>query len=120
MIHRLTLGHLDPMAIIHDRMLTVQAPLDMGVVHRLLAELGEVDSQGRWTLDDDGVKIHDGSVVIPWQGGWRNRVAEEFALRLHRETGCLLADREHARVIAPELLQGLHGTTTRDPDTIKA
>jgi hypothetical protein len=120
MIHRLTLGHLDPVAIVRDRRVAVERPLDTDVVYRLLAELGAVDSQGRWTLDDDGVKIHDGYVVIPWQGAWPNRVAEEFALRLHCETGCLLADREHARVIAPELLQGLHGRAARDADTIKA
>ena len=55
MIHRLTLGHLDPIAIIRDRMVAVQGPLDMGIVHRLLAELGKVDTEGRWTLDDDAV-----------------------------------------------------------------
>ena len=55
MIHRLTLGHLDPIAIIRDRMVAVQEPLDMATVHRLLAELGKVDTEGRWTLDDDTV-----------------------------------------------------------------
>ena len=101
MIHRLTLGHLDPIAIIRDRMVAVQEPLDMAIVHRLLAELGKVDTEGRWTLDDDAVTFTIGYLVIPWQGGWRNRIAEEFALRLHRDTDCVLADREHARVITP-------------------
>jgi len=119
MIHRLTLGLLDPIAIIRDRMVVVQGPLDMGIVHRLLAELGKVDTEGRWTLDDDAVTFHDGYLVIPWQGGWRNRIAEEFALRLHRDTDCVLADREHARVITPEQLQGLREDSAREPGIIK-
>jgi hypothetical protein len=101
-------------------MVVVQRPLDGKIVSRLLHELGKVDEQGRWTLDGDDVSIHDGYVVVPWQGGWQNRVAEEFALRLHRETSCLLADREHAQVIEPAQLLGLHATTARDSDTIRA
>ncbi len=120
MIHRLTLGHLDPKAIINNRMVSVQEPLDMGIVHRLLAELGKVDSRGRWTLDDDTVKLHEDYLVIPWQGGWRNRIAEEFALRLHRDTACVMADREHARIITPEQLQGLREDPTPKLDIIKA
>jgi hypothetical protein len=120
MIHRLTLGHLDSEAIVNDRIVTVQRPLDTRIVHRLLVELGKVDREGRWTLGDDTVKFHDGYLVIPWQGGWRNRIAEEFAVRLHRETDCVLADREHARVISPKQLQGLNEDPARDPDTIEA
>ena len=119
MIHRLTLGHLDPRAIIQDRMVTFQGPLDMGIVHRLLGELGKVDTEGRWTLDDEAVTFHDGYLVIPWQGGWCIQIAEEFALRLHRDTDCVLADREHARVITPEQLQGLREDSAREPDIIK-
>ena len=37
--------------------------------------------------------------ILPWQGGRTNRVTEEFAIRLQQETGCMLADREHGRVI---------------------
>jgi|SRR5579864_6311431 len=107
MIHRPTLGHLDPAAITRDGGAVVLKPLDMTAVRRLLGELALVDAQGGWTLDDDEVEFHDGYVVVPWQGGWRNRTAEEFGLRLHRETGCLIADREHARLILPEQLQGL-------------
>jgi hypothetical protein len=107
MIHRLTLGHLDPAAITRDGGAVVLKHLDMIAVHRLLAELGVVDPQGGWTLDDDDVEFHDGYVVVPWQGGWRNRVAEEFALRLHYETNCLIADRAHGCVIEPAQLQGL-------------
>jgi hypothetical protein len=104
-IHRLTLGHLDAAAI-HDRMAVVLKPLDMAATRRILAELGKED-QGRWTLDGDDVRFHDGYVVVPWQGGWTNRVAEEFALRLRIETGCLIADREHGRLVEPGQLVGL-------------
>ena len=45
--------------------------------------------------------------IIPWLGGWANREAEEFALRLHDQTGCLIADVNHCRVIDPGQLEGL-------------
>jgi hypothetical protein len=108
MIHRLTLGHLDAAAITRDGGAVVLKPLDMSAVHRLLVELGQLDAQGEWTLDDGVVEFHDGYVVVPWQGGWRNLVAEELALRLQQETGCLIADREHGRVVEPAQLQGLN------------
>jgi hypothetical protein len=109
MIHRLTLGHLDTAAITRDGAAVVVKALDMSTVRRLLADRGAVDAQGMWTLDGDDVKFHNGYVVVPWQGGWRNKFAEEFALRLQQETGCLIADREHGRVIAPDQLGGLKG-----------
>ena len=115
MIHRLTLGHLDPAAVERDGSAVVLKFLDMSVVHRLLVELAVVDAHGRWTLDDDEVRFHDGYVVVPWKGGWCNRAAEEFALRLQRQTGCLIADREHGRVIEPEQLQGLSGAAMAAP-----
>ncbi len=110
MVHRLTLGHLDPSAVTRDGGAVVSKPLDMSSVHRLLVELGRADEEGEWKLDGDDVRFHDGYVVVPWQGGWRNLVAEEFALRLHRETGCKIADLEHGRIIEPEQLQGLNRT----------
>jgi hypothetical protein len=109
MIHRLTLGHLDPAAIIRDGAVVVLKALDMNTVRRLLAALGAVDAQGRWTLRGEDVKFHEGYLDVPWQGGWRNKFAEEFALRLQQETGCLIADREHGRVIEPKQLVGLKG-----------
>jgi hypothetical protein len=109
MIHRLTLGHLDAAAITRDGAAVVLKSLDMSALRRLLAELGVVDAHGGWTLDDDEVQFHDGYVVVPWQGGWRNLVAEEFALRLQQETGCLIANREHGRVVEPDQLKGLKG-----------
>ena len=39
---------------------------------------------------------------------YRNLVAEEFALRLEQETGCVLADVNCCRILEPGELQGLN------------
>jgi hypothetical protein len=111
MIHRLTLGHLEPAAVL-ERKAVVLKPLDMTAVDRLLGELGEIDLQGRPTLDGETVELKDGYLMCRWLGGRPNRTLEEFAVRLQRETGCLLADRENGRVIGATQLQGLRGQKT--------
>ena len=116
MIHILTMGHLDPTAV-GGRQAIVLRPLDMGIVNRLLQELGGTDERGRPTLDDVPVEIKDGTVACRWLiGGYCNLVAEEFALRLQKETGCVLADREHSRTIEPEQLQGLNRQLVATPE----
>jgi hypothetical protein len=108
MIHILTMGHLDPTAV-GRRQTIVLRPLDTDIVNRLLQELGGRDEQGRPTLDDVPVEFKDGTVACRWLiGGYCNRVVEEFALRLQKQTGCVLADREHSQVIEPDQLQGLN------------
>jgi hypothetical protein len=108
MLHNLTIGHLDPAAIVGERRIAVLRSIEMNVVRRLLDELGGRDEEGVPTLERGKVDLRDGYVVCPWRiGGWHNRTAEEFALRLRRETGCILADCEHSRLIEPEELQGL-------------
>jgi len=106
MIHDLTIGHLDP-AGVAQRRTTVLKPLNAEIVNRLLKELGSTDADGNATLGGAKVRLEDGFVVVPWLGGWTNRVSEEFALRLQRETGCLIADMGHRCVIEPALLAGL-------------
>jgi hypothetical protein len=108
MLHRLTIGHLDPAAAGRRQTVPTKA-LEMDVVHRLLAELGEKDTEGNVTLGACKVKFHNAAVSCLWLGGQPNRVAEEFALRMHKETGCLLADVDCGRVIEPEELVGLNG-----------
>jgi hypothetical protein len=71
MIHDLTIGHLDATAVI-DRMVVVLRPLDIPLVHRLLAELGSTDEQGNPTLGGWKVLLCDGYVIAPWKGGWTN------------------------------------------------
>jgi hypothetical protein len=115
MIHDLTIGHLDPTGI-PERRRTVLRPLEMDVVNRLLKELGGTDPEGNPTLDGVRVQFEDGYVVVPWLGGWTNRISEEFALKMQRETGCLIADLGHRCVIEPQHLHGLNTATvtTRD------
>jgi hypothetical protein len=107
-LHDLTLGHLDPDAVTERRRVVVKL-LEMGLVHRLLEELGGTDAAGNPTLGGARVRFEHGSVVVPWLGGGTNRVSEEFALRLHKATGCLIADVGHCWVVPPERLQGLSG-----------
>ena len=98
MIHNLTIGHLDPRGI-DERRAIVLKPLDARVVARHLRALGE-RSGASWTLGGMPVEEKDGYVVCRWLvGPLRNAVAEEFARRLLRDTGCLIADREHYRLI---------------------
>jgi hypothetical protein len=84
--------------------------LDVRIVRRLLTELGHVDADGAPTLGGWKVRFEEGCVILPWKGGHTNRVAEEFAIRLQHETGCILADREHGRVIEAGQLQGLRSS----------
>jgi len=108
MLHRLTIGHLDPAAV--ERRQTVpRKGLEMDVVHRLLAELGQKDAEGNITLGGCKVEFHNAAVSCLWKGGHTNRVAEEFALRMQRETGCVIADVGGYRVIEPGELAGLNG-----------
>jgi hypothetical protein len=100
MIHDLTVGHFDAAGVILK-------PLGLYIIRRSLAELGGEDADGVRTLGGWKVRIEDRCIVLPWKGETTIRVAEEFALRLQRETGCLIADREHHRVIEPETLVGL-------------
>jgi hypothetical protein len=110
MRHNLTIGHLDPSAIVNQRRIVVRHPLEMDTVHRLLHELGGLDPDGIPTLETGRVEVRDGYLVCPWRiGGWHNRTAEEFAIRLQQATGCILADREHSRLIDPGQLEGLRG-----------
>ncbi len=106
MIHNLTIGHLDPDAI-DERRAVVREPLDPGIVAKHRRELGRRDDAG-WTLDGMPVEEKEGYLVCRWLvGPRRNLVAEELALRIQRDTGCLIADREHYRVVAPGELEGL-------------
>jgi hypothetical protein len=108
MLHNLTVGHLDPTAIVGERRIVVLRPLEMEAVHRLLTEFGALDPDGIARLEGGKVEFREGYLICPWRiGGWHNRTAEEFVLRLQQETGCVLADREHSRIIPPDQLQGL-------------
>jgi hypothetical protein len=103
MIHRLTLGHLDPTAV-QERRVVVTRPLDMEVVTRLLREFGEPDPAGRPTISGRPVEIREGYVVCPWLMPSPIPGVADFALKLQEQTGCLLADVNRGTVVDRELL----------------
>jgi hypothetical protein len=101
LIHKLTIGHFDTEAL-KDRRLIVLRPLDMGVVTRLLREVGQVIDGGGVTLGGHAIEVKEGYVVCPWLMPRRNQPAEEFASRLRQETGCVLYDAGRREVVTPE------------------
>ncbi len=105
MIHKLTIGHFDAEAL-QERRLVVLRPLDMSVVTRLLREIGAVSDDGRATLGGHTVEVKEGYVVCPWLMPLRNQPAEEFARRLHQETGCMLYDDGRRQIVTPEQFAG--------------
>jgi hypothetical protein len=92
MLHHLTMGHLDPVAIKEGRRLVVTRPLDRDVVARLLDEFAKPGPDGRPPLDPARVKFHDGYIVCPWLMPHPVPGVTEFARRLQEKTGCILAD----------------------------
>jgi hypothetical protein len=114
LIHKLTIGHFDAEAL-RDRRLVVLRPLDMSVVARLLKEVGQVSEDGRATLGGHAVELKEGYVVCPWLMPRRNQPAEEFARRLHQETGCVLYDagrRETVSAAVTTLMPGMARSKT--------
>jgi len=98
MIHKLTMGHFDVEGL-KERRLSVLRPLDMGVVRRLLKELGTVSEDGRLALGGHAVEAKDGYIVCPWLMAERVLATEEFARRLQQETGCVLYDAARREVV---------------------
>jgi hypothetical protein len=103
MLHRLTIGHLDPAAVAQGRVV-VTRPLDMEVVTRLLREYGEPDEAGRPNISGRPVEIHDGYLVCPWLMPSPIPGVAEFALELQEQTGCVLAEVGSAVVVDRDLL----------------
>ena len=101
MIHKLTIGHFDVAALKNGR-LVVLRPLDMTVVARLLQEVGQVGEHGRASLGGYAVEVKDGYLVCPWLMAQRVLAAEEFARRLHEETGCVMYDAGRREIVTLE------------------
>jgi hypothetical protein len=93
-IHYLTVGHLDPEALRACAAVPTE-PLDETLVRRVMAEFPGVNAE-----------FKDGYVVLPWRGLVPTGPSEEFALRLQRLTGCVIADRRNGRVIDAAKLTG--------------
>jgi hypothetical protein len=106
MNHNLTIGHMDT-TLVAERGSKILRPLDDRIVRQHLQALGSYDGD-RWALDGGPVEIRNGCLVVQWWvGAFRNRISEEFALRMIRDTGCQIIDREHGRVIGAGELEGL-------------
>jgi hypothetical protein len=101
MIHRLTLGYLDPNAVVKGQTIVLRS-LDMNLVQELLQEIGEVNEKGQVTLGGLPVQIDKDTVVCPWLVPGHNRKAEQFARRLTEETGCLMADIGSRKIVTVE------------------
>lgn len=119
MLHRLTIGHLDAAAVERRQRVPIKA-LEMDIVRRLLDELGERDAEGSATLGGCKVEFGNGYVTCLWKGGRTNRELEEFALRMQRETGCMIADVGGYRMIPAGELAGLNGHANESPAAHRA
>jgi hypothetical protein len=91
--------------IVTERMRTIGVPEE---------RIGMLDADNDYRLAAlhphrlDGVRFENGAVSCLWKGGTTNRVAEEFALRMQKETGCVIADVGGYRVIEPGEILGLN------------
>ena len=118
MLHNLTVGHLDT-TLVAERGSRVLKPLEDGTVQRHLNALA-VRRDGDWILGGGKVEFRNGCVIVPWLSVGTNFVAEEFALRMVRDTGCQLIDLEHGRVIDPTMLRGSPKNAVRKPFLARA
>lgn len=101
MIHKLTLGHFDVESL-QNGSLVVLRPLDWNVVTRLLREFGTVDETGRATLGGHAVEVKEGYLICSWLMAQRVQAAEQFAQRLHQETGCVMYDKTRHEIVPLE------------------
>jgi hypothetical protein len=100
-IHKLSLGHFDVEALKDGRIVVLRA-LDRSIVKRLLQEIGQVDESGHATLGGHAVEVKEGYIVCPWLMAQRVKATEEFANRLHQETGCVMYDTGRREIVRPE------------------
>src|SRR5260370_42147016 len=105
MIHKLTIGHFDVRAAKKGSLVVLRA-LETTVVTRLLQEVGQVDDQGGASLGGHVVEVKDGYLICPWLMAERVLATEEFASRLHRETGCVLYDSGRREIVSLEQMAG--------------
>jgi hypothetical protein len=53
-------------------------------------------------LGGHAVEVRDRYVVCPWLAAQPVLTAEEFAKRLHQETGCVMYDAGRREIVTPE------------------
>jgi hypothetical protein len=111
LIHFLTAGHLDPIAV-GRREIVVTRPLDVATVIECVRRYADPDSD-LTLLDGSPLERTDGYVRCLWYAPRLQVRAVRFVLELHQRTGCVVADVEHARLIDhTELANTLRGATT--------
>jgi len=74
---------------------------------------------GHVTLEGCKVEFENAAITCLWKGGRSNRVVEEFALRMQKETGCVIADVGAYRVIDAGELAGLNGRRANIPPAVQ-
>jgi hypothetical protein len=100
MIRYMVLGYLDHDAVYHHK-LVVRKPLDKGSVERLVQEMGEVSTDGGFSVGGHAFFSHDGE-YLTFPAPVNRRKAIDFIVRLAQETGCDIADIELGQLLTPE------------------
>jgi hypothetical protein len=104
MIHNLTMGHFDADELRKGKLVVLRS-LDMGLVSKLLHEMGEMNDEGQTMLGGCSVDVRDGYVVCRWLVPRPNRCVEAFARQLQQRTGCLLADVKRREIVSLEQVE---------------
>lgn len=91
LVHSLTIGHIDPIAVVERREVVVKRPLDMESVRAFVDGLDG-------GLED--ARFFENYIVVPWLK-WNavNTNAERLAQKLVRDFGCLMADVGNAQMV---------------------
>lgn len=98
MIHRLTIGHLDPHAVRDGRTVVVK-PLQLDVVSRVLEQYATKNEDGTFWFRHTPVRVTEGYIVCDWLVPSIRESVEAFARQLQAETGCIAADVQHGEVV---------------------
>lgn len=102
MRHFLTVGHLDEDAVRQCRV-AVLTPLDADVLERWLQQYRDPGTPDV-TFENTPVLLQDGAVRCTWYAPRLIATSIRFVLSLQAETGCVIADIEHGRVIPTDEL----------------
>ena len=98
MIRYMTIGHFDHDALQNHRLVVVK-PLDMKIVHQLVAEMGEFLPNGEMVVAALPVIYQNGYIMCPPIVRGK---ALEFLVRLAEETSCDIADMELGHLMTPK------------------
>src|SRR5262245_38524273 len=106
MLHFLTAGHIDEAAAQRGE-LRILAPIDEAVFARLVDEYRDKPASNEINFEQKRVSLNQGSVRCPWYMPRINLTSIKFILALQAETGCVIADIEHGRIVTTAELSEL-------------